>query len=275
MKVFLAALLGFSIAVPVMAQAPVNDISTSHRGSVTGGVAVDQDSGAGVTYGSSDSGYGASESRAARSDNGGYSSGSSRASSASSGGTDNMALYRQFQQLQEEVAALRSQVEEQGYQLQKLKQQPERAASVEPQNSASASASSAAASPAVPASNNTEGGADYEAAYAKLKAKDYDGAMAAFKAFVVKYPTSEYSGNAYFWLGFVYQTKGDIDNAGKSFSAMIDRFPSHAKADDAKYNLGKIYHQQGNKEKARALLKDVAAGTSKSAPLAKSYMESM
>ncbi|MBK8288796.1 MAG: tetratricopeptide repeat protein [Cellvibrionales bacterium] len=77
------------------------------------------------------------------------------------------------------------------------------------------------------------------------------------------------------WLGFVYQTQGDTNSAGAAFSSLIERFPSHSKTDDAKYNLGKIYNQQGKTDQARTLLKEVAAGNSKSAPLAKSYLESM
>jgi tol-pal system protein YbgF len=120
-----------------------------------------------------------------------------------------------------------------------------------------------------------EGKAEYEIAYGKLKAKDYDGAIAGFKSEIAQYPNSEYSGNSHFWLGFIYQTKGDLTTAAKSFSTLIDKFPSHAKTPDAKYNLGKIYYQQGNTAKAKELLKDVASGTSKSAPLAKSYLESL
>ena len=120
-----------------------------------------------------------------------------------------------------------------------------------------------------------KGKAEYEMAYGKLKAKDYDGAIAGFKSQIAQYPNSEYSGNSHFWLGFIYQTKGDSTTAAKSFSTLIDKFPSHAKTPDAKYNLGKIYHQQGNTAKAKELLKDVASGTSKSAPLAKSYLESL
>jgi tol-pal system protein YbgF len=122
---------------------------------------------------------------------------------------------------------------------------------------------------------NDDGKEEYERAYGLLKAKDYSGASTAFKTFVGKYPDSDYAGNSWFWLGFVYQTQGDMDAAGQAFSSLIERFPAHSKVDDAKYNLGKIYHQQGKIEPARGLLKEVAAGSSKSAPLAKSYLETM
>ncbi|HSC76748.1 MAG TPA: tol-pal system protein YbgF [Pseudomonadales bacterium] len=249
--------IGFSCCVlSAMAQAPVSDVSTSQqRVQVT-------------------EGYG-TESTASRSD---------------TGGTESGAMFRQFQQLQEEVATLRGQLEEQSYELQKLKQQhQEDFASLDrrisgggaPSNvSANATSTGSTASTnqnltSVGAVGNDDGREEYEAAYSLLKAKDYGGASTAFKAFVGKYPQSDYAGSSWFWLGFVYQTQGDMDAAAKAFSSLIEQFPRHSKADDAKYNLGKIYHQQGKTDQARVLLKEVAAGSSKSAPLAKSYLESM
>ena len=194
-----------------------------------------------------------------------------------------------LQQLQEEVAALRGQIEEQNHAIQQIRQQhSDDMAAMDRRLGAGASTTSTASpqtpgnagnSVATPAASTSamtnEGKAEYEMAYGKLKAKDYDGAIAGFKSQIAQYPNSEYSGNSHFWLGFIYQTKGDSTTAAKSFSTLIDKFPSHAKTPDAKYNLGKIYHQQGNTAKAKELLKDVASGTSKSAPLAKSYLESL
>ena len=290
MKVAVTAFLSLAFAIPVFAQAPVSDISapsSQRRASVSGGVAVD-DGAAAQTYGAGgyDTGTAVESSprQAVTSDNRGTSS-SYAGAGAESGG-----LYRQFQQLQEEVASLRGQLEEQSHELQKLKQQQQDdfanldrrvsgGSSAGASSTASEGAGNAVASKATSSAQssvtNSEGRDDYESAYAKLKTKDYDGAASAFKALTNKYPNSEYAGNSWFWLGFIYQTKGDVDNAAKAFSSLIERFPDHAKTDDAKYNLGKIYHQQGKTEKARTLLKEVAAGSSKSAPLAKSYLQSM
>ena len=269
--------IGFScVVLSAAAQAPVSDVSTSRqRAQVSEGY----DVGRGASSSSSES------------------NSSSQNSSSQNGGTEDGAMFRQFQQLQAEVTTLRGQLEEQGYELQKLKQQHQEdfanldrrlsggsasASTNTPENPAADNNANSAASTPVPTRNtassgaaNNDGREEYEAAYSLLKAKDYDGASAAFKAFVSKYPESDYAGNSWFWLGFVYQTQGDMDAAGKSFSSLIERFPNHSKVDDAKYNLGKIYNQQGKTEQARALLKEVAAGSSKSAPLAKSYLESM
>jgi tol-pal system protein YbgF len=266
LKLVCAGVLG--IAAPAMAQAPVNDISTpsSRRPYIEEGY----DSGGSRTYGTSGSG--------------------SYSGSTTGGGSEAGNLFRQLQQLQEEVASLRGQLEEQAYEIQKLKQQHQDDFAVLDRRigGGAAPAPAAAVGGALPpatvgmpasrpvaATGNSDGKEEYEAAYAKLKGKDYPGATAAFRAFVDKYPTSDYAGNSWFWLGFVYQTQGDIDGAGKAFSTLIERFPGHNKAEDAKYNLGKIYHQQGRTDEARRLLQEVAGGNSKSAPLAKSYLETM
>lgn len=254
---FLLSLLA-SVAVPCFAQAPVSDLSTSRPR-----VEVSESYEPATSYGAT------IEARPTH--------------SAASGG-ENASFFNQFQQLQEEVALLRGQLEEQGHEIRKLKEQLQGASSLAP-----APVSPDAGTPppgasqqqvAAPAASrqapvNTDGRDEYESAYASLKAKDNPAAKTAFRALVDRYPNSEYAGNSLFWLGFIYQMEGDIDASANAFSSMIERFPGHAKADDARYNLGKLYHQQGKNEQARTLLQQVAGGSSKSAPLAKSYLETM
>lgn len=277
----LGLLLGLALALPALAQAPVSDVSTSQRRMpASNGVVVEEEggysNGSARTYGAAgDSDEQAVEDLPR--------STPTSSSGNSSGGSEAGTLYRQLQQLQEQVANLQGQLEEQAHEIKKLKQQHQDDFAALDQRLAGGGASAAAASTTTsningkpaPAAANTDGQEEYEAAYGKLKSKDYAGATSAFKAFVSKYPNSDFAGNAWFWLGFVYQTQGDFDNAARSFEALLERFPHHNKADDGKYNLGKLYHQQGKTEQATALLKEAAAGNSKSAPLAKSYLETM
>ena len=49
----------------------------------------------------------------------------------------------------------------------------------------------------------------YDAAFDLIKSKDFDKASQAFNAFLRKYPNSQYSGNAQYWLGEdVYKRQG-------------------------------------------------------------------
>lgn len=189
---------------------------------------------------------------------------------------------RSQQQLREEISTLRGELEELRHTVHKLQQQHDQDMITLSGGSATATttapaATSGAPTTAAPATGNmtSEGKAEYESAYGKLKAKDHEGAITGFKSIIETHPNSEYAGNSHFWLGFIYQTKGNTEGAMKSFNTLIDKFPGHNKSSDAKYNLGKLYHQQGDTTKSKALLTDVASGTSKSAPLAKSYLESM
>jgi tol-pal system protein YbgF len=187
---------------------------------------------------------------------------------------DNATLYRKVQQLEQDTQALRGLVEEQGHALQQLEQKveekaahPDREVAAVPKPGGAVVADGSVASGA--------GKSEYEAAYNKLKAKDYNAALAGFKAVTAQYPKSDYAGSAYFWQGFVYQTKGDTGTAVTNFSKLIEDFPNHAKTPDAKYNLGKILYLQGDKTKAKALLKSVATGNSKAAPLAKQFLDTL
>lgn len=262
MKKISALTAGFLVAssMAMAAPAPISDIGTEHTR-----VQVNNDSSSGASSGQT---YGTDSQNA-------------NASSAStSAEVANGSMFQQIQQLRQEVENLRGQVEEQANTINNLSRQQ---LEMERRFSGSAAAASANANntTANTASNNTstanneDGRDEYDAAYNMLKNKDYDGAGTAFQNITTKYPNSTYAGSSLFWLGFVYQTKGDMDSSAKAFASLIERFPNHSKVDDAKYNLGKIYNQQGKTEQASALLKEVAAGSSKSAPLAKSYLESM
>ena len=196
------------------------------------------------------------------------------------GNASSGSLFMQVQQLRDEVANLRGQLEEQQHAIDNLSKQQMAMAqgaanAASTSNDASVGASTATTMNSNAPAVNNDGQAEYDAAYSLLKNKENDKAGAAFQGITQQYPNSNYAGSSLFWLGFIYQTKGDMDGSAKAFSSLIERFPNHSKADDARYNLGKIYNQQGKTEQARSLLKSVAAGNSKSAPLAKSYLESM
>lgn len=263
--VIVASLLTVASAA-YAAPAQVVDLSTQQpRAEVNQGYESGSSTNAAQVYGTDQS--------AASSASGGVVSAGSEAGGGS--------LFLQVQQLRDEVANLRGQLEEQAHTIGNLSRQQleleQRLSGGAATTSASSSAGAAAAATttASAAATNNDGKEEYDAAYGLLKEKEYDKASAAFQNVVNQYPNSSYAGSSLFWLGFVHQTKGDMDGSAKAFSSLIEKFPTHSKADDAKYNLGKIYNQQGKTEQARSLLNEVAAGSSKSAPLAKSYLESM
>lgn len=187
-------------------------------------------------------------------------------------------LFLQLQQLQEEVARLRGTLEEQQYELQRLKQESlERyqdldgrlsAAPQAPLAPAAAAGSSApvapGSAPAAPAPSAEAGDPAkeklfYDAAFGLIRDKDFVKADQAFSAFLRKYPNGQYSANAQYWLGEVKLAQGDLQGAGQAFARVAQAYPSHQKVADALYKLGDVERRLGNAERARGIFQQVVA----------------
>lgn len=186
-------------------------------------------------------------------------------------------LFLQLQQLQEEVARLRGTLEEQQYEIQQLKQQSleryqdlDSRLSAAPQAPAQAPVAPAAgasgAAPAVQAPAASAAPADpakeklfYDAAFDLIRKKDFAKADQAFSAFLRKYPTSQYAGNAQYWLGEVRLAQGDLQGAGQAFAQVGQGYPQHQKVADALYKLAGVEQRLGNAAKAKVLLQQVIA----------------
>ncbi|HHW2506778.1 TPA: tol-pal system protein YbgF [Pseudomonas aeruginosa] len=188
-------------------------------------------------------------------------------------------LFMQLQQMQDELARLRGTLEEQQNQIQQLKQESlERYQDLDrrisgggapaAQNSAPAGAINANGAPAAPAGNNAPAPSSepgdpakeklyYDAAFDLIKSKDFDKASQAFNAFLRKYPNSQYSGNAQYWLGEVNLAKGDLQGAGQAFARVSQSYPSSQKVPDSLYKLADVERRLGNNDKAKGILQQV------------------
>jgi tol-pal system protein YbgF len=170
-------------------------------------------------------------------------------------------LLYQIQLLQQEVMTLRGQLEEQGHQLQQLKQQSlERYVDLDRRIS-EGTGTAVAANPATPAGNSggstkveLAGEADaYRAAYSEVRSQRFTEAVLAFKQFLQDYPDGRYAPNAHYWLGELYLviTPQDLESSRQAFTLLLEQYPDNSKVPDALYKLGKVYFQKGNPEKAR------------------------
>ncbi|KKA09235.1 hypothetical protein VP02_05495 [Pseudomonas ogarae] len=131
-------------------------------------------------------------------------------------------------------------------------------------NAPGAAAGAGAAAPAAPAAGGEP--ADpakeklyYDAAFDLIKAKDFDKASQAFGAFLRKYPNSQYSGNAQYWLGEVNLAKGDLQGAGQAFAKVSQLYPKHAKVPDSLYKLADVERRLGHTDKVKGILQQVVA----------------
>jgi|SRR5690554_3530058 len=210
-------------------------------------------------------------------------------------------LYFQLQALQQEVMSLRGLVEEQSFELKKLKQQrmddyldldrrvsalttgavaprstyePSPAEALSTRANAGQAASSAQEIPAksVTASDASEAEV-YNAAYDLLRQRQIDTSIAAFKDHLARFPDAEYAGNSYYWLGEIYLLKNDLPAAQQWFGDLLREFPDSRKVPDAQFKLGKVYHLQGQDNRAKELLSIVASSNSDASRLAKQYLK--
>lgn len=201
-------------------------------------------------------------------------------------------LFYQLQTLQQEVLELRGLLEEQAYELKRLKQQrlddyvgfdrrlsalngataesSSSAPSLSSDNKPSSASLSASVNPDQPQPDEVE---SYRAAIdLVLRKKDYVQAIAGFEAYLRNFPGGRYVPNSQYWLGEIFLLQGNLEQARNWFSRLLDDHSEHAKAPDAAYKLGTVYHKLGNQVKARQLLQQVAGGDSNAARLATSYL---
>ena len=184
------------------------------------------------------------------------------------------------QQLQDEVRALRGQIEQQDYRLKQMeRQQLDRyrdldrrisSLSSAPQTAASADAvrNDNAAAPTVASGSTTStskpemvqadaapGDAEaYRAAFGLVRERNFPKAADAFEQFIKDYPQSARLPNAYYWLGEINLAEQKPEMARESFMQVITNFADHRKAPDAAYKLGIVYDQLGDSKKSNEYL---------------------
>lgn len=176
-------------------------------------------------------------------------------------------LLLQNETMQQEIAQLRSQVEEQQHALTQLKQQQtQRYLDLDKRLSALLSQPTPAPiqKKVVASSNRKDANklsADdlYDQAMAAIKARDFDSAISDFKVFEKKYGKHKLMANTLYWSGEAQYSKQDISAAEQSFKQLLDKYASHSKAPGAQYKLALIKAKQGKAKEAKALLEKVVA----------------
>lgn len=182
-------------------------------------------------------------------------------------------LQQQLSDTQRDIDSLRGQIQENQYQLsqvverqKQIYQQMDTLSSQGSQSAAPAydgattaapAASAAPAATAAPASSG-DANSDYNAAVSLvLEKKQYDQAIAAFQAFVKRYPDSTYQPNANYWLGQLHYNKGKKDDAAYYFALVVKNYPKSPKAPEALFKVGVIMQEKGQNDKAKAVYQQV------------------
>ncbi|MCC4275133.1 tol-pal system protein YbgF [Marinomonas communis] len=220
-------------------------------------------------------------------------------------------LLYQLETLQQEVSQLRGQVEQQQYELNKLKSlskdryidldkrvsglatQAQAAPVIAPAGSNVQTADSTAtvttptatvaplaAAPVRPVKleePTSEARAAYNSAYELIRNKKFEEAQSAYRSYVTSYPNNSLTGNAHYWLGELALVLGNQGEALVQFKTVQDSFAGHSKVPDAIYKLGIVNDQLGNQSLAKEFFQRVISQypESNSAALATNYLNNM
>lgn len=181
-----------------------------------------------------------------------------------------LTLFNQLQENQRQIRELRGQVEELRYQIDQQRQlAQERYLELEQRIQAAGGVNAPGNAAQAPQANVDAGAATavagddgrqaYQAAFAKVQARDFDAAITAFEAFVNDYPQSSLRPNGYYWLGELYSARSELEPAAQAFTTVIEDYPQSNKVPDALYKLGLLKARQGQPDASKQLLERVQA----------------
>ena len=108
-----------------------------------------------------------------------------------------------------------------------------------------------------PAAAAAEEKAAYDRAFQSLKELRYADAAEKFQSFLDRYPNSDYSDNAQYWLGESYYVTRNYEFALTAFQELRDRFPESPKVPDALLKMGYTHYELKQWDLARAALTQV------------------
>lgn len=212
-----------------------------------------------------------------------------RVAAAKNGSANLVELLVQLENLQNEVKALRNQVEIQSHELNQLKESQRNAmrdtdarlskleqrrastpaVSVEPAVKAPAQVSGPGvsrlpetgdagkklASAEPPVSKTTVlAQKDYDAAFQKLRDGMYKQAISDFEAFLRTYPKHKLASNAQYWIAKSHYVTRNYKQALIDFDKTIKGYPRSSKIPDAMLNKGYTLYDLGRYEEARKVL---------------------
>jgi len=117
----------------------------------------------------------------------------------------------------------------------------------------------------------------YRDAYETFQKGDLEGARKKFETFLKRYPSTELSGNAQFWMGEIYYQKKDFEKAILEYEKAITKYPKTSKIPAALFKQARAFLELGDKKNARNLLRQVIERfpRSKEAEMAKKKLKTI
>ena len=99
--------------------------------------------------------------------------------------------------------------------------------------------------------------ANYQEAFRLLKTAEYDQAISAFDTFLRKYPDSQYSDNAQYWMGEAYYVTRRFNEAITEYMKLVTNYPDSQKVPNGLLKIGYSYYELGQADEARKVLEDL------------------
>jgi tol-pal system protein YbgF len=160
-------------------------------------------------------------------------------------------LARQIDDLKQDLARLRGQIEVQAHQIQTLDRRQKdlyvdldtRLRKLEPSVPMQPSAADPVAE-----------GKAYEAALNEFKLGHYPASVTAFQGFITSFPNSPQVPSAQYWIGNAYYAQRDYKNAIAAQEKVLSTWPNSAKAPDAMLNIASCQAETGQSKAARETL---------------------
>ena len=96
--------------------------------------------------------------------------------------------------------------------------------------------------------------AEYRRAFSLMRQRHYDRASSAFRAFTERFPDSEYSDNAQYWLGESHYALAEFSEAIVEYEKLIENYPESSKLTHAMLKIAYSYQALKNNEEAQQRL---------------------
>ncbi len=166
-------------------------------------------------------------------------------------------LTRQIDELKQDLARMRGQLEVQANQIETLDRRQKdlyvdldaRLRKLEASTQAQAQEKQAASAP-----DPLAEGKAYEAALNQFKLGNYQSSVAAFQNFLATYPNSPQISSAQYWIGNAYYALRDYKTAIAAQQKLLASWPDSVKAPDALLNIASCQAEMGEARAARETL---------------------
>jgi tol-pal system protein YbgF len=164
-------------------------------------------------------------------------------------------LSRQLDELKQDLARMRGQIEVQANQIETLdRRQKDLYVDLDARLRKLEASAVAKEKQAASAPDPVAEAKAYEAALNQFKLGNYQASVAAFQGFLATYPESQQVSSAQYWIGNAYYALRDYKMAIAAQQKLLTSWPDSAKAPDALLNIASSQSEMGEPRTARETL---------------------